>query len=137
MSSRSRSIATHAALAVMLAAPAVHAQDAGAPVLAPADSAAVALVAAPAAGRAAPVDSLRVVGGAPLVGAGIAVRAPARAPATAPTMAAPGALRQSQVLMIVGGAAVVLGLVAGGDAEAPLVVGGAIIGLFGLYQYLK
>jgi len=144
MSSRSRSFAAHAALVAILAAPALGAQqpasqlmslDAGATAR-PAATVAASLLDAP---RVTPADSVRpITGGAPLAGAGVAVRAPARSHATAPTVAAPaGSLRQSQVLMVVGAAAVVVGLVAGGDAEAPLVVGGAIIGLFGLYQYLR
>ncbi|AHG91761.1 hypothetical protein J421_4224 [Gemmatirosa kalamazoonensis] len=43
---------------------------------------------------------------------------------------------QAAALMIVGGAAVVLGILVGGDAQTPLVVGGAVVGLIGLYQYL-
>ena len=39
-------------------------------------------------------------------------------------------------LMLVGATAVVLGLVLGEDARTPLVVGGAVVGLIGLYQYL-
>ena len=39
-------------------------------------------------------------------------------------------------LMVVGATAVVLGLIVGGDPETPLVVGGAVVGLIGLYQYL-
>jgi hypothetical protein len=39
-------------------------------------------------------------------------------------------------LMVVGAAAVVLGLLVGGDPETPLVVGGAVVGLIGLYLYL-
>lgn len=43
----------------------------------------------------------------------------------------------SQVLMIVGGAAVVLGLVTDGAASDFLLIGGAAVGLFGLYRYLQ
>ena len=39
-------------------------------------------------------------------------------------------------LMIVGASAVVLGILVGGDSQTPLVVGGAVVGLIGLYQYL-
>jgi hypothetical protein len=38
--------------------------------------------------------------------------------------------------MVVGASAVVLGLLVGGDSQTPLVVGGAVVGLIGLYQYL-
>lgn len=43
---------------------------------------------------------------------------------------------QAAALMIVGGIAVVLGLVAGGGAGPVLVLGGAALGLYGLYLYL-
>lgn len=39
-------------------------------------------------------------------------------------------------LMILGGAALVTGLIIGGDAGTVIAVGGAIIGLYGLYVYL-
>jgi hypothetical protein len=39
-------------------------------------------------------------------------------------------------LMLVGATALVIGLAVGGDAQTPLVVGGAFVGLIGLYQYL-
>jgi hypothetical protein len=38
--------------------------------------------------------------------------------------------------MILGGAALVTGLIIGGDAGTVIAVGGAIIGLYGLYVYL-
>ena len=40
-------------------------------------------------------------------------------------------------LMIVGGAAIVIGAVIGGDVGTLFMVGGAVAGLFGLYQYLQ
>lgn len=49
--------------------------------------------------------------------------------------------RQSQgqpvALMIVGGAAVVLGAVIGGDVGTLFMIGGAVALLYGLYQYTK
>lgn len=44
---------------------------------------------------------------------------------------------QSMALMIVGGAALVTGLVIGGDAGTILALGGAVVGLIGLYHYLR
>lgn len=42
-----------------------------------------------------------------------------------------------KVLMIVGGAALVLGLVTDGAASDILIIGGAGVGLFGLYRFLQ
>lgn len=80
---------------------------------------------APAAGLAPTLDGARV-----------AVRAPAPAPAPA-AMRARGGLQNSQVLMIVGGAAVLLGILVDNDASDVLIIAGAGVGLWGLYQYLK
>lgn len=45
---------------------------------------------------------------------------------------------QAAALMIVGGVAVVVGLLAGGSAVGPLLIlGGSIVGLYGLYLYLQ
>lgn len=44
---------------------------------------------------------------------------------------------RSVALMIVGGAGVVVGSVVGGDSGRILVVGGAVVGLVGLWNYLK
>jgi len=44
---------------------------------------------------------------------------------------------RAAALMITGAAGIVVGLIAGGDAEAPLVVGGAVVGLIGLYDWVK
>ena len=46
-------------------------------------------------------------------------------------------LGQSRALMIAGGAAVIVGVIIGGDEGTLIAVGGAIVGLYGLYQYLK
>lgn len=40
-------------------------------------------------------------------------------------------------LMIVGGAAIVVGAIIGGTAGTLFMVGGAVAGLYGLYQYLQ
>lgn len=44
---------------------------------------------------------------------------------------------QPEALMIVGGAAVVIGLLVGGNGGGVLAFGGAVVGLVGLYQYLR
>lgn len=46
-------------------------------------------------------------------------------------------LGQSQALMIVGGAALIVGAIIGDDPGTIIMVGGAIVGLYGLYQYLQ
>lgn len=60
----------------------------------------------------------------------------ARSEAASATAAAPR-LGESVALMAVGGAALVAGLIIGGDAGTVVALGGAVIGLIGLYQYLK
>ena len=46
-------------------------------------------------------------------------------------------LGQSQALMVVGGAALIVGAIIGDDPGTIIMVGGAIVGLYGLYQYLQ
>ena len=40
-------------------------------------------------------------------------------------------------LMVVGGAALVTGLVIGGDGGLIIATGGAVVGLVGLYRYMR
>ena len=40
-------------------------------------------------------------------------------------------------LMVVGGSALLAGLIIGGDAGTVIAIGGVVIGLIGLYQYLQ
>lgn len=44
---------------------------------------------------------------------------------------------RNMALMIVGGAAVITGLLIGDDLGAVLAVGGAVVGLYGLYQWVR
>lgn len=44
---------------------------------------------------------------------------------------------QPIALMVVGGAAVLVGLIIGGGAGTAIAIGGAIVGLVGLYQYMQ
>lgn len=44
---------------------------------------------------------------------------------------------QSTILMIVGAAAIIIGATTDSDADTPLILGGAIVGLTGLYLYLR
>ena len=56
----------------------------------------------------------------------------------ATTAAAPrGGYGQSVALMVVGGAAVLVGLIIGGGAGTAIAIAGAVAGLYGLYQYLQ
>ena len=57
-----------------------------------------------------------------------------------PVAAAParrGGYGQPVALMVVGGAGLLTGLIIGGDAGTAIAVGGAVVGLVGLYQYLQ
>jgi hypothetical protein len=49
----------------------------------------------------------------------------------------PRGASDSKALMIVGLAAVVAGIVVGDDAGTILILGGAGIGLYGLYKYMQ
>jgi hypothetical protein len=60
--------------------------------------------------------------------------------APVPNDAAParrGGYGQPVALMVVGGAAVLVGLIIGGGAGTAIAIGGAVAGLVGLYQYLQ
>lgn len=46
-------------------------------------------------------------------------------------------LGQSEAMMIVGGAAILVGAIVGGNAGDVFMVGGAVVGLYGLYKYLQ
>ena len=46
-------------------------------------------------------------------------------------------LGQAQAMMIVGGAAILVGAIIGDDPGTVLMVGGAVVGLYGLYKYLQ
>jgi hypothetical protein len=89
----------------------------------------------------APVSELVPVHGPVLDAAAVGVRAiapvSADEEANAVAMQRRRDLGQSQILMIVGGSAVVVGLITGDTAGQILVLGGAVVGLVGLYQYLK
>jgi len=46
-------------------------------------------------------------------------------------------LRRSEVLMIVGGAILLAGAIIGDDAGTIIMIGGAAVGIYGLYLYLQ
>ena len=59
-------------------------------------------------------------------------------PATTPAPQRGSAgLGQNEALMIVGGAAILVGAIVEGDAGKIFMIGGAIVGLYGLYKYLQ
>jgi hypothetical protein len=64
---------------------------------------------------------------------GVRVNAPA-APFAAP---APTSNSNSTALMIVGGAALLIGSAVGGNSGQILMIGGAVVGLIGLWTYLN
>jgi hypothetical protein len=125
-----RTLATSLALGAAFAAPAL-AQTAAPAV---ADSAATAAPAAVTGATPAPE-----VG--PTRDALVAGVRPAQAPAAGTEAAAVSAARvtrsQAQALMIVGAAALVIGLVIGDDAGTLFALGGAAVGLYGLYVYMR
>ena len=66
--------------------------------------------------------------------AGLQLRTEGLAPAPVPE---PGRNSGNTALMIVGGVALIVGAVIGGDAGTIIMIGGAGVGLYGLWQYLK
>lgn len=50
---------------------------------------------------------------------------------------ATGSRTQSRAMMIVGAAALITGAIIGGDPGTIVMVGGAVVGLIGLYNYLQ
>ena len=77
---------------------------------------------------AAPLQAQQAVGVRRLADAPLPLKHPA--PFRADT-------RQNRALMIVGGAGMLTGAVVGGDPGTLISVGGAVVFLWGLYQYLK
>lgn len=107
-----------------------------------------ALTAQSSAGLAAlaPVSPTPVVATAPAPSsamvrpdlAGIQTRADANAPLVVSSAAA-GGLNQGEgvALMAVGGAGLVAGLLIGGSAGSAVAIGGLVVGLVGLYEYVR
>ena len=126
---RNRSVAT--ALAVMLFAAPLAAQGESQVVTSPESV----TVVAPAA--AAPAAST-MPAGPTITNATAGIRTSAStiaAPTTAPRQE--GSVGRNPAMMIVGGVALIAGAVIGGDVGTIMMVGGGILGLYGLWQYLK
>ncbi|HTI64820.1 MAG TPA: hypothetical protein VL524_14935 [Gemmatimonadaceae bacterium] len=85
----------------------------------------------------------RTLAPAPIVPAGVthsnsAVDSRANAVATAPyALRASSSSPRSSAMMIVGGAAFIVGAVVGGNAGTAVMIGGGILGLIGLWNYLQ
>lgn len=97
----------------------------------------------PSAPPAAPASTTPVADSTP-AGPSIAASSVAYHPAASTdSLALEPQRRQRQgfgtagAMMIAGGAAVIVGLVIGDDVGTLIAVGGAVIGLYGLYMYLK
>lgn len=124
-------------LAAAFAAPAT--RQLGAQVAAPANDSTVAIpvsvsadTAAAAVADQAPASAGSMTG----LRAGVHSRETARSVA-APRFATNAHMGQAKALMIVGGAALITGAIIGGDVGTIFMVGGAVMGLYGLYQYLQ
>lgn len=91
----------------------------------------------------ADVAALRPAAGPALEAASVAVRARTLTPISADSAAALAQARagqgfgQSEILMIVGGATFLVGAIIGDDAGTIIMIGGAAIGLYGLYRFLQ
>lgn len=77
-----------------------------------------------------------VTAGPTVDAAAVGVRNAAATEAPAQTRRS-GGFGQPMALMVVGGAAVLVGLLIGGGAGAAIAVGGAVAGLYGLYLYVQ
>jgi hypothetical protein len=115
---------TGASLAV---APTAHAQQRSA-------LAADSLSASQPSQPAQPVAAPATPAGPTMEAASVAVR---HAPVTEAAPARRAGYGQPVALMVVGGAAVLVGLIIGGGAGTALAVGGVVIGLYGLYEFLQ
>jgi hypothetical protein len=123
--------------AFLLTAASAGAQELATPAASNDEAAVTRAIEAPAPERQ--VEAAPVAAGPVLAGASIAARADLQ---QAESNAASTALMQSRdrrgtTLMLVGGAAFLAGLLIGDDAGTAVALGGAIVGLYGLYLYLQ
>ena len=93
-------------------------------------------VTVPQAGAALPATQQPLTG--PSMAADRAGIVPAAAAAkTTNTVVVDRGAGENAALMVVGGAALVAGLLIGGNGGAAIAIGGAVIGLYGLFNYMK
>jgi hypothetical protein len=129
-----------AGLALGAAAPA-QAQQSLAPrtppsdVAAPSRTLATPAETAPAQEVAGQAASARV--GPTMDAASVGVRQPVTTEARAPYAPRRAGYGQPVALMVVGGAALLAGLIIAGGAGTAIAVGGAVVGLYGLYEFLQ
>ena len=90
--------------------------------------------AAPAPAPATAATATPAPAGPTMEAASVAVR---HAPATDAAPARRGGYGQPVALMVVGGGALLTGLIIGGDAGTVIAIGGTVMGLYGLYEYLQ
>jgi hypothetical protein len=69
--------------------------------------------------------------------ASVAVRQPVTTETRAPNAPRRAGYGQPVALMVVGGAALLAGLIISGGAGTAIAVGGAVVGLYGLYEFLQ
>ena len=84
-------------------------------------------------------ESTEIVKGAALTGLRAGVHTRETVVLNKPVMAAAATrnLGQARAMMVVGLAALISGAVIGGDAGTIIMVGGTVVGLIGLYDYLQ
>jgi hypothetical protein len=121
-------------LAAALAAPASH--QLGAQLAAPANDSIPLSIVRDTTPAPASVEQ-QTSTGAPLTGLRAGVHARETARTMQPTFATNTNLGTSRALMVVGAAALITGAIIGGDVGTIFMVGGAVMGLYGLYQYLQ
>ena len=111
---------------------AVNAAPLGAQSVSQNDSTPTPTVAAPVSQPDSAVDAR----GPRLAAARVAVHAESTPIGAPPVIQNRGSNRNSVALMAVGGAALVIGAVIGDDAGTLVMLGGAVVGLYGLYLFL-
>lgn len=104
----------------------------------PADTVTAQTVGALPGDSSATVQSPASVAGAPLTGLRAGVHTKESAASLQPTLAAAhGNIGQSRAMMVVGVAGLIVGAIIGGTPGTIIMVGGAVVGLVGLYDYLQ
>lgn len=91
------------------------------------------------AAQLVPETRVQTTSGPTIESAAVGIRpaASTAAAASSQTRRRSGGMNSSVVLMVVGGAAMVAGAIIGGDAGTIFMVGGGLVGLWGLYNYLQ